>query len=372
MFTSFFIFAYFGMQLDDKLIIQACQHIFACQTLFFVLYFRWIETPLIYASSFHHHHMICAGTTTKEKRPCRSHALKGEKYCRICKPRYAGAEANIGLGNGAARGAGRSSYLPAGSLERCQALLQMGDFYDLTAEIAVIQTFFTQAQESLTEGEPYGRWARFRTLFRTLDAASRRDTPHDHTVFISTLLQIRALIDLCSTDNAAHEEIKRLAKLLSELQEKQAKMEALHAETVPMNKMRMLFAAMLISTYDGIPDDLTGLTGADLRADQSRRLRNLFNRPEIPERVKRRYANSLDDIKEPEKPATEIIDVTPKPGVSYVEHEHFATDSKGVKEQSDFDFSDLAAVFDEASASVTELNTGENPTIDIDPRSESQ
>lgn len=239
--------------------------------------------------------MQCSGTAKSTGKPCGRHARKGKKYCSSCATRYAGTQ-NAGPNNGQWRGAGRSSFLPKGVLERCQWLLQQPDLYDLTAEIVLLQTQLTQTQEMLAEGEPFERWAQFRTYLTTLNAHVWNDDETSRKRAKAAMYRLQALVQVCCLDVAAKKEIQNLARQLGDLQDKQAKVEKLHGELVPMNQIRAFFAALLNTTYNVVPDDLTGLTGHELRLNMARTLRRMFNRPEIPEKTRAQHAGEFEGL----------------------------------------------------------------------------
>lgn len=273
--------------------------------------------------------MQCSGTAKSTGKPCGKHALKGKKYCGTCAPRY---EQQLGPNNSSYRGAGRSSFLPKGVLERCQWLLQQGDLYDLTAEIALVQTQLTQAQEVLAEGDPADRWRKFRELLATLDHTWKKEDEYSVSTANMTMIKLRALARLCEQDRDAKKEIRVLSLELAKLQEAQAKMEKLHGDLIPANQLRAFFAALYNTTYNVIPDDLTGLTGYELRLNMARTLRRMFNRPELPERNRQQYANEFEELTEA-KTRQDAIEVAAKDGgIRPVDEGHFDVDSKEVSD----------------------------------------
>lgn len=282
--------------------------------------------------------MICSGTSKKTGRPCRSHARRGKTLCNVCELKSAEP--------GKHRGYARSAFLPAGTLERCQYLLNQPDIYDLTAEIVVIQALFTQLQEMLEAGDPVDRWKRVQKLVKTLHGHWRSESDFAVIASNEAMTDLLILVEQCAIDREVRKELKGTALILATLQEKQAKMENLHAELVPMNKMRMLFTAMLQSIYEGVPDDLTGMTGMELRGNLAGSIRRMFNRPEIPERAQRRNAE-LDALEADYK----MLDggentIVFTDSIRPVDDAHFDVDSKEVSETDEMD---ILAMFEPES-----------------------
>lgn len=230
--------------------------------------------------------------------------------------------------------------MPPGSRERAQQLLNQGDIYDLTGEIAVIQTHFTQTQEMMAKGDPFERWPQVVALVNTVDFHWKQSDERAQMIAAEAMTDLKILVRECSTDRAARKELKSTAALLATLQEKQAKMENLHAELIPMNKMKMLFAALTLSIYEGIPDDLGKLDGAALRKSLGMSVRRMFSRPEIPERTQRRHTKDIDAIDADFK----LLEGAPRPGAPYVDEGHFGVDSKELSDSVVFDQFDLEPV----------------------------
>lgn len=327
-------------QYDYDPIFIRCQAFSCLIATIFVVCFPLFRVIVDFSSPFP---MQCLRIIKRTGARCQHPAHLGKDFCNSCE-RW--APKARGLDNANTRGKGRTSHLPPGAFERCQTMLSLPDLYDLTAEIATLQTLFTQAQESMAHGEPFERWARFEELLATIDRTARKTDNLSVMQFNTAMIASRGLARQCRNDFKARQEIKQLAKLLGEMQEKQAKTEQLHNELVPMNKVRALFMAMLTSIYDGIPDE-----GAELRVTLARNVRRLFNRPEIPVHYRKKHEAAIARFAE----EGNVIDVVPNEGVSYLEEGHFDTDSKELSESTENDdLSDIFDLFGEVETIVSE------------------